>query len=303
MIHDLHHIGDVHPAPVAHDLDELHRRAARLHGAQDKRADGAGGEVQVDMEQELARRRGEAPRPYRGDRSGKVGRQVHVVDAVVQVEARIVAVVGEIGRRRHVLAEETQDGSECVGRNEVPGNPIAGGEPLHEADADRPAGPVGSGHQGFGIRGAGARRLFDEHRQAVRQGIQCHGDMRFRADGDADRINAAGAQQVAVIGVSPRHAVALGDVLGPRRVAVAYGRQPDRQAGELRQQHGAGMAAASDPTDVQGHGAASARIDRMVLAAAFRSADSSRSGGRHWASGTPMRSSERRNGSSEIGPA
>ena len=110
--------------------------------------------------------------------------------------------------------------------------------------------------------------------------------------------SAASASQRA----DPELAAGCGEAAG---VDVAERGQPDVVAHQLRQQHLGGVQAAADPADLQGHrlNSVSERWERMKAALAARRASSSSCGGRHWASGTPKRSSLRRNGSSEIGPA
>ena len=275
---------------VAHHLPELHRRAARLVRAHHHRRQRAGGKAEPDVQQQPARRqrvlaRADGRRPARpsatprGPSRGRNGARRSRCNRGLS-RNRWVPVMyspSRLAQRPNVRRAQ-----------QVGGDAVGGGVALHEAHHARLARARGGFGDACGTGGVGGGRLFDEHRQAAREG------------GDA-RTPACCAGPTAIpIASSPSRRdqrVRVGEAALRRR----SGRRPVRAAPyrrriALRAAPEAGRVAAAAS---RWHGCRSrssrSRIMRAATRAAGRAADrrcarrsasSSWVGGRHCASGT-----------------
>ena len=300
------HVAHLHAPVVAHDLPPLHRRGARLVRAHDQRADGAAGKAEVHVQQQLAGRELVPPHAQRLHRlADQVRHEVEVMHAVVQVEARVVRIACEVGRRRHVLAQEAGARPELGGGQHAVRDPVRGREALHEAHDHGHAARPRQVRQRLRVGGRGGRRLLDEDRAPRLHAGGGDLGVRLRPGCHADDVDAGVGEHVAPVARERRHAQALRGLGQAGLVDVAQLHQPQAAAGQLRQQHLVGVPAAADPCDAF-HACsclASARAARRKAALAASGVSSSSVGARHCASPTPRRCSLRRKGSSVIGPA
>ncbi len=222
----------------------------------------------------------------------------------MQVEARIVGILREIGGRGHVLAQEARGRPELGLAHEIDRDPIGGRIALHEAEHERLARLRGGLGQAPRLRFVGPRRLLHENRQTARQRKGPELQMRRRADRHAHGVDVLARDQGFRVGraVLRRDAVAARGLRQPRRIRVAQRGQHGVVAHEMRQKHFSGMRAATDPADSHAALRAASRQARNSAALAANSGSSSRCGARHCATQVPAGTSSRRNGSSVIGP-
>ena len=225
------------------------------------------------------------------------------MDAVVEQEAGVVRIADEVAGGGHVFAEQAGAGAERRGAQDVAGDAVGGRVAFHEANDADLAGGLGDVDQRIGFLGSGGGWLFDEDGQAFAHGGGGKFGVLFRTDGHADGVQALGVQQCQRIRGAGGNTVTVADKIQALRVQIGDGGQADIVADELRQQHFAGVIAAADPADIDGHlpPAACSSACRKPAAQAM-SESSSVLGGRHCARGTERRWSVRRNGSNVMTP-
>ena len=252
-ITDLVEVADLDAAMVAHHLPPLHRCAARLMRAHHERADAAVAEAEIDMEEELAGLQFVPACPDARDLAHQVRDQVEIMHAVMQVEAGVVDVPREVGRRGHVLAEEARRLPEFRRADDVGRDAVCGGVAFHEAHHDRNATGLRGIRQFLRLSGRGGRRLLDEERQPPCDGRKADLVMLLRPHGEADGVDIRAGEQGAPVAELVRGCDAVapagrGEVF---RRDVADRLQNDIVPRDLRQQHLVGMGAAADPAEAQ----------------------------------------------------
>lgn len=169
----------------------------------------------------------------------------------MQVEAGIVRVALEIGRRGHVVAEESGERAELRPPRHVPGDAVGGRVPLHEAHHRRLLRPLGRRQDRLGLGGGRSGRLLDEDGQAAGQRQRRQRRVDGGADGDADRVQAGMGKQVPGLGIRGRRRSQQAAALERAGVGIGDRGHFTSEASQLRQKHRRGMAAKPDPADLQ----------------------------------------------------